>query len=345
MHALILAGGKGTRLRPLTVYTPKPIVPVVNRPFLLYQLDLLRKAGITDVCLSLGYKPDKIEHSLGDGSEFGVKIRFTTEPNPLGTAGAYGFAATSDSPTIVLNGDVLTNLDLTKVVQFHKDRKAVATIVLAPVANPASYGLVEVDEEQNVRRFLEKPTQKDIEESQLNTINAGIYILEPEILELIPKGENRSFEYDVFPMIVEKKMVFSAFNLANSYWRDIGTCQSYLAAHHDYLEGKIPGVEVAESDRDGAATTSILDKRSVIGSACVIKPGAQIINSVLGVGVTVEEKAVVKDSVIWPHTRVLASAEITGAIVGRGSHIGRNAIVGEGSVLGDKTSLPDYSRV
>jgi NDP-sugar pyrophosphorylase family protein len=169
--------------------------------------------------------------------------------------------------------------------------------------------------------------------------------LEPEILELIPKGVNSSFEYDVFPAIIGKKMQFAAFDLGNSYWRDIGTCKSYLDAHHDYLMGKIPGVEIAESDREGAATTAIIDKHSVIGSACIIKPGAQIINSVLGAGVTVEEKAVIKDSVIWPHTRVSTSAEITGAIIGRGSYIGRNTTVGQGSVLGDKTSLPDYSRV
>jgi len=345
MQALILAGGKGTRLRPLTVYTPKPVVPVVNRPFLLYQLDLLRNAGITDICLSLSYQPDKIEHVLGDGSDFGVKIRFTTEPSPLGTAGAYRFAAGSDSPTLVLNGDVLTNLDLANVIKFHNEKKAAATLVLAPVTNPESYGLVEVDSDRNVRRFLEKPTQSDLQELKLNTINAGVYILEPEVLKLIPKEKNSSFEYDVFPAIIEKKMSFAAFDLGNSYWRDIGTCKSYLEAHHDYLMGKIPGVGVAESDRDGAATTATIDKHSVIGPACVIKPGAHITNSVLGTGVTVEEKAVIKDSVIWPHTRVSTAAEIKGAIVGRGSHIGRNTTVSEGSVLGDKTSLPDYSQV
>ena len=345
MQALILAGGKGTRLRPLTVYTPKPIVPVVNRPFLLYQLDLLRDAGITEICLSLSYQPDKIEHVLGDGSDFGVKIRFTTEPSPLGTAGAYRFAAGSELATLVLNGDVLTNLDLAKVIRFHKEKKAAATIVLAPVPNPEAYGLVEADSEQNVLRFLEKPTQSDLQELKLNSINAGVYILEPEILKLVPKGENSSFEYDVFPSIIEKKMPFAAFDLGSSYWRDIGTCKSYLEAHHDYLKGKIPGVEMAESDRDGAATTATIDKHSVIGSACIIKPGAQISNSVLGTGVTVEEKAVIKDSVVWPHTRVSTSAEITGSIIGRGSHIGRNTTIGEGSVLGDKTSLPDYSLV
>jgi len=345
MQAVILAGGKGTRLRPLTVYTPKPVVPVVNRPFLRYQLDLLRKAGITDICLSLSYQPDKIEHIMGDGSEFGVNIRFVTEPSPMGTGGAYKFAASSDTPTLVLNGDIFTDVDISKVVKFHKERKAVATIVLAPVANPERYGLVETDREHNVRRFLEKPTKKDIEELGLNTINAGIYVLEPEVLKLIPKGENRSFEYDIFPTILEKKMPFTATELKGDYWRDIGNCQSYLEAHHDCLAGRIRDAEIERSNGAEVATAATVDKCSVLGTGCVIKPGAQITNSVIGAGVTVEEKAVIKDSVIWSHARISSSAEISSAIIGRGSYIGRNAIVGEGAVLGDKTSLPDYSRV
>jgi len=345
MQALILAGGKGTRLRPLTVYTPKPIVPVVNRPFLRYQLDLLRKAGIVDICLSLNYQPDKIEHVMGDGSEFGVNIRFVTEPSPMGTGGAYRFAASADTPTLVLNGDILTDLDISRVIKFHKDRKAVATIVLVPVANPEAYGLVETDKDQNVRRFLEKPTKQDIEELGLNTINAGIYLLEPEILKLIPKGENRSFEYDVFPTILEKKMPFTAIELKGDYWRDIGNCKSYLEAHHDCLAGRIRGAEIERSNGADVATSATVDKSSVLGAGCVIKPGAQVINSVIGPGVSVEEKAVIKDSVIWSHARISTSAEISNAIIGRGSHIGRNSVVGEGSVLGDKASLPDYSRV
>ena len=162
MQALILAGGKGTRLRPLTVYTPKPIVPVVNRPFLLYQIDVLRKAGIGDIILSLSYQPDKIEQTLGDGSDFGVRLSYTTEPNPLGTAGAFGFAADSiNRTTIVLNGDILTNADISKIVEFHRSSGAEATITLAPVDDPAAYGLVETDRQSHVTRFLEKPKPED----------------------------------------------------------------------------------------------------------------------------------------------------------------------------------------
>lgn len=344
MKALILAGGKGTRLRPLTVYTPKPIVPVVNRPFILYQLDVLRRAGITDITLSLSYQPDKLEHLLGDGSDFEVNLKFVTEPSPMGTAGAYRFAAADDGPTLILNGDIFTDSDISKVMAFHSKKAAMATIVLARISDPTAYGLVKTDKEHGVIGFFEKPKGSQAIESDLNTINAGIYILEPQILELIPKGENHSFEYDVFPEIIKRKMPFFGFELKDEYWRDIGTCKSYLTAHYDFLSGKIKGFELENAGGSEIATAADVDKRSVLGDGCIIKPGAQVINSVIGSGVIVEEKAVVQNSVIWPHTRISTSAEVRGAIIGRGGHIGRNAIVREDTVLGDKASLPDYSR-
>jgi len=211
MRALILAGGKGTRLRPLTVYTPKPIVPVVNRPFLTYQLDLLRKAGITDVTLSLSYQPDKIEDVLGDGSEFGVNLRFITEPSALGTAGAVRFAIDKASePVLVLNGDILTDLDLSEMVQFHADRKDQITIGLARVEDPSKYGLVALNSDGVIENFTEKPKDGTFDGST-NTINAGIYILEPGALDLIPKGVNSSFEYDVFPKPLRQKLAFTGY--------------------------------------------------------------------------------------------------------------------------------------
>src|SRR5882724_453166 len=190
MQALILAGGKGTRLRPLTVYTPKPVVPICNRPFLLYQLDTLRRAGVTDITLSLSYQPEKIEQQLGDGSNFGVKLKYTVEPQPMGTAGAYKFAEDLiREPTVVFNGDILTDLDLKTVIRQHKERKAVATIVLTPVDDASAYGVVETEDDGRVRRFLEKPKP---EETSCKNINAGTYVLEPRVLDLIPRGENHS---------------------------------------------------------------------------------------------------------------------------------------------------------
>ena len=344
MHALILAGGKGTRLRPLTVYTPKPVVPVMNRPFLLYQIDILRKAGIEDITLSLGYKPDKIEQLLGDGSEFGVNLRFLTEPHPLGTAGAYRFASGHlNETTVVLNGDILTNADISKIVGFHNTSGAEATITLAPVEDPWNFGLVETQHDR-VQSFIEKPKPEEAAAKKLNNINAGIYILEPSCREFVPKDENRSFEYHVFPDLLARKREFFAYQLTAEYWRDLGTPENYLAAHMDFLADRVSGFELPSLNESDIATRSRIE-RSLIGEECVIKPNAEIINSVLAPGVHIEEKARIENSVIWAHTRVASFATVTGAIVARSCHIGRNTLVREGTVLGDKTSVTDYSRV
>ncbi|HWS53085.1 MAG TPA: NDP-sugar synthase [Pyrinomonadaceae bacterium] len=343
MQALILAGGKGTRLRPLTVYTPKPVVPVCNRPFLLYQIDTLRRAGITDITLSLSYQPHKIEQQLGDGSEFGVRLSYTVEPQPMGTAGAYKFAeGLIREPTVILNGDIITDLDLRAVIREHDARGAAATIVLAPVENPSSYGLVETDGGGRVRRFLEKPKP---DECVTNNINAGTYVLDPRVLDFIPAGESYSFEYQLFPDLLRRGEKFFAHVPGDAYWIDIGTPARYLQVHRDILRGRVHGMTPKE--RRGAfdaATHAEIDELSLVADGCVVKPGAQVVNSVLGPGVHLEERARVEDSVVWAHTRVGAGASLAGAVVGRGCHIGRAAAVGPGSVLGDKTSLTDYTQ-
>lgn len=342
MQALILAGGKGTRLRPLTLYTPKPVVPICNRPFLLYQIDTLRRAGVTDITLSLSYQPLKIEQQLGDGSDYGVKINYTVEQQPMGTAGAYKFAEDLiREPTVVFNGDILTDLDLTSVIRQHKERGATATIVLAPVENPSSYGLVETDDAGRVLRFLEKPKADEI---RVNTINAGTYILEPRVLDFIPAGENYSFEYGLFPDLLRREEKFFAHVPDDAYWIDIGTPARYVQAHHDLLAGRVKNVDTPARRGDfDSATHAEIDSRSMVADGCTVKAGAQIINSVLGEGVYVEEKARVENSVIWAHTRVGAGAQLFGAVVGRGCHIGRSAQVGAGAILGDKSSLNDYT--
>ncbi len=346
MQALILAGGKGTRLRPLTVYTPKPVVPVVNRPFLLYQIEILRNAGITDVTLSLSYQPDKIEHILGGGKEFGVNLRYITEPSPMGTGGAYKFAADAlRETTVVFNGDILTNLDISKVIEFHQAKGAAATISLVPVDDPSRYGVVQIDSDRKVLRFIEKPQPDEIARLNINTINAGIYVLEPSILDIIAKDANRSFEYDIFPDILKRELPFYGYEMKGEYWLDIGTPASYLKAHHDFLSGAISGFEVEREAGSDVATRAEIDKTSVIGEGCSIKPGVRIINSVIGAGVHIEEKALIENSVVWAHSRISSAAEIRNAIIGRSCHIGRNVTVGDGSVLGDKTALTDYTKV
>ena len=202
MKGLILAGGKGTRLRPLTLNTPKPIVPVANQPFLLYQIDLMRSGGIDEVILSLSYQPRKIEDLLKDGTDYGINIRYAVEGTPLGTAGAFKIAEEQiTSTTVVFNGDILTGLDLSAVIARHKQSGAVATIVLTTVENPSAYGLVETAADGHVQRFIEKPGPDEI---TCNTVNAGIYVLEPSVLHAIPRGEPYSFERGLFPALLER---------------------------------------------------------------------------------------------------------------------------------------------
>lgn len=346
MKALILAGGKGTRLRPLTVYTPKPIVPVVNRPFLLYQIEILRRAGIEDITLSLNYQPDKIEKMLGNGAEFGVNLSYVTEPQPMGTAGAYKYASQGVyETTVVLNGDILTNLIISQVIKQHQETNAEATICLTPVENPTAYGLVETDEEKKVLRFREKPKEEELASLTTNNINAGIYILEPSILDLIPDSENFSFEYNVFPEILAQEKEFRAYVMKKSYWCDIGTPEKYLQAHKDFLDGTIQHFELDKSQDFERATSTFIDENSIIGKNCVIKPNVKIINSVIGEGVHIEERALIENSVLWSHSRISNSAVIQDSILARGCYVGKNVVVGKGSVLGDKTSLTDYTKV
>jgi mannose-1-phosphate guanylyltransferase len=343
MQALILAGGKGTRLRPLTMHTPKPVVPIANYPFLLYQLELLKRAGIKDVILSLSYQPHKIEDRLGDGTDYNVKISYTVEALPLGTAGAYRHAAgLIRETTVIFNGDVLTDIDLGEVIQLHRDRQAVATIVLTPVPNPTAYGLVETGEDGRVKRFLEKPKPEEV---TCNTINAGIYILEPRVLDLIPEGEPFMFEYGVFPRLLELGEPFYAFTW-RGYWRDIGTPESYRQANLDVIEGRVNLIDRARATRgEKFDETAELDARSVVDPTCTLKPGAQIINSVISRNCYIEDRARVENSVVRGGTRIGQGAVVRDAVVGKSCHIGRAVTVGRGAILGDKSVITDYSQI
>ena len=342
MKGLILAGGKGTRLRPLTINTPKPIVPVANSPFLLYQIDLMQSGGIDEIILSLSYQPRKIEDLLKDGSDYGVRIRYAVEGTPLGTGGAFKNAEDQiDSTTVVFNGDVLTALDLSKVIALHKDRKAVATIVLTPVDNPSAYGLVETDAEGWVKRFIEKPGPDEI---TTNMINAGVYLLEPSVLQYMPRGEAYSFERGLFPTLLEHNERVLAYNL-DRYWIDIGTPHMYLEVHHDILNQKYVSPRVAKTalDRSTLPSGAIVDNKSIIDSDVTIRSGVRIENSVIGRNCRIDEGAQIIDSVIWSGNTIDADARIVGSVVGKGCYVGRSAVLRPGVILGDKTVVTDYS--
>ena len=344
MKGLILAGGKGTRLRPLTLNTPKPIVPVANAPFLLYQIDLMRSAGIHEVILSLLYQPRKSEDLLKDGTDYGIGIRYAVEGTPLGTGGAFKNAEEHiDSTTVVFNGDVLTGLDLAAVIARHKETNAVATLVLTPVDNPSAYGLVETEPDGSVRRFVEKPGPNEI---TCNTINAGVYVLEPSVLRYMPKDEPYSFERGLFPTLLEHKERVVSFIL-DKYWIDIGTPQKYLEVHHDILAGRFLSkrVPVSALDRSALPANVSVDERSIIDADVTIRSGVRIENSVIGRNCKIEEGAEIVDSVIWPGSTLDADSRVHGAIVGKGCYVGRSVTLRPGVVLGDKTVTTDYSQL
>ena len=343
MQALILAGGKGTRLRPLTMHTPKPIVPIANRPLLVYQLELLKRAEVRDVILSLSYQPQKIEDKLLDGTDHRVRISYTVETIPLGTAGAFRNAAgLIRETTVVLNGDVLTDINLSEVLERHRERDAAATIVLAPVPNPTEYGFVETDDAGRVKRFVEKP---EPEEVTADTINAGIYVLEPRVLDYIPEGEPFMFEYDVFPKLLEAGEAFYGYTW-RGYWRDVGSAPSYWQANMDVLAGRVKLLDKLPAERGEKFDASVeIDALSVVDPSCTLKQGVQIINSVVSRNCYVEERARIENSVIRGGTRIGPLATITGAVVGKGCHIGRVVTVAGSAVLGDKSVVADYSQI
>jgi len=352
MKAILLAGGKGTRLRPLTLHTPKPIVPIFDKPFLHYQIDLLRQVPeIDEVILSLNYQPRRIEEIFGDGTEAGIKIRYVVEPAPLGTAGAIKYAGDKLTESVVVfNGDVLTQIDLGAVIRLHRERQARATIVLTPVDNPSAYGLVETDADGNIQRFLEKPKPDEI---TTNKINAGIYILEPDTFDRIPSDVAWSIERSYFPSLVERQETFVAYTY-EGYWIDIGTAEKYMQVHRDIMEGRYaaepfrhlahPRTAISPDARieDGA----VIDGPCFIDEGCLIKAGARIgPYSVIGRQSQIEENAVIDGSILWPNCRVSQDAAVHQAIVGRNCHVGRSVVVNPGAVLGDKTALTDFTRV
>jgi NDP-sugar pyrophosphorylase family protein len=351
MKAILLAGGKGTRLRPLTLHTPKPIVPIFDRPFLRYQIDLVRQVPeIDEIVLSLNYQPGRIQEIFGDGSELGIRIRYVVEPHPLGTGGAIKFAAGENvkDSVVVFNGDVLTSVDLPALLKLHRDRKAKATITLTPVDNPSAYGLVETDAHKNIKAFVEKPKPQEI---TTNLINAGIYVLEPETFDRIPPETAWSIERAYFPSLIERGETFVAYEY-RGYWIDIGTPEKYVQVHRDIMEGRFAAPPFSgQAGKVIVAGDAKIDEGAVLEGPCfvdahaVVKRGAKIkAGSVIGRGCHIDEDAVIDGAILWPNTWVDREAVVTNAIAGRHTHIGRNARVSAGTILGDKTVLTDFTQ-
>ena len=347
MKAVILAGGEGTRLRPLTLSLPKPVVPVVDRPFLRHQLDLLARVGVREAVFSVAYRPDRVQAVFGDGAAFGFQIRYAIEESPLGTGGAVKNAEPFLDPrTIVFNGDVLTDVDLGTVVAEHEASGAAATLVLAPVPNPAAYGLVETDDSGRVRRFVEKPDPTQI---TTDTINAGIYVLETRVLDLIPRGQKHSIERAFFPALLARGDLVRA-HIHRGYWIDIGTPQKYRQVHADILAERFPVAIEGRRTADGwiHPRAEVSPKATLVGpvylgpgavveAEATVGPGAVLVSDV-----TVRAKARVERSVLWAGSRVGTASRVEDALLGPGVAVGPHSLL-RGSVLGEGTVISDYS--
>jgi mannose-1-phosphate guanylyltransferase len=324
MQAIVLVGGEGTRLRPLTSDVPKPAVTLVDRPFLAYAIEWLAGHGVSEVVLACGFLPDVLMEALGDHEHAGVKVTYAVEPEPLGTAGAIRFAAEAlgdrlEDRFLALNGDVLADLDLSALVRAHAECDAQATIALHPVEDSSAYGLVRCDEDRTVLEFLEKTGEEVPGE-----INAGAYVLERSVLDLVPAGRAVSIEREVFPRLVGGGL--SAL-LLDGYWMDIGTPERYLQASWDILERRVetrveptaPGSLIA-ADAEVAADAR-LGSRVVLSSGCRIGAGAELSEAVLLDGCTVGEGARVEDSILAPGAEVAPGAQLQGAVIGRNERV------------------------
>jgi mannose-1-phosphate guanylyltransferase len=321
MQALVLVGGEGTRLRPLTLTRPKPALPLVDRPFIRYLVEWLSRHGVDEVIMACGFRADGLRAALGDELAGGPSIAYLEEPEPLGTAGPVRFAADSGllgERFMVLNGDLLTDLDLTGLQRQHAETGAVATIGLHPVDDPSSYGLVRRREDGEVQGFLEKPEPDQIDTDE---VNAGAYVLERPVIDLIPPGRAVSIEREVFPRLVGQGLFGRRLE---GYWMDIGTPERYLQATWDILENRV------ETDVVASAPGLLIEAGAELADGAEVGPRA-VVRAGTGVG----EGARVADSVLLEACQVGERARIEGSILGDGVVVGEGAAINEGSVLGD----------
>ena len=341
MQALILAGGEGTRLRPLTSTVPKPVVPLVDRPFIAFMLAWLREHGVDDVVMSCGHLASGVRNVLGDGSAFGVRLRYVEEPRPLGTGGAVKYAESLlDERFLMLNGDVLTDIDLTAQLAQHERTGAIATLGLVPVEDPSAYGLVRTSADGTVKAFVEKPSSDQID---TNRINAGAYVLERSALDGLTPGEPASIERDVFPELVGRGLYGYS---AEGYWLDIGTPERYLVGTFDLLEGTVHS-PVAERMGDNflSIDPSVENAGRIIPSAlveagCRIGPGARIGGRVvLESGVHVGADTTIERAVVLQGAEIGAGCTLQGCIVGGGVRIGDGCTIEGMAVLGEGVTL------
>jgi mannose-1-phosphate guanylyltransferase/phosphomannomutase len=345
VKAVVMAGGEGTRLRPLTSNQAKPMVPIAGKPCMEHILDLLRKHGFDDVIVTVAFLPQAIRGYFGDGDALGIEMSYSVEESPLGTAGSVRLAADQlDEPFIVISGDALCDVDLAQLVETHFEKKAAVTIGLVSVENPLEFGIVVTDEDGRVERFLEKPSWGQVFS---DTINTGIYVLDPEVLRHVPTDQPYDFAKELFPLLLEMGRPLYGCVL-EGYWQDIGNLDQFRQANYDALDGKvdlnIPGIQLRGNIWIGEGVDlddlDQIEGPAFVGNNCRIAPGASIgPHSVLGANATLRERARIERSVIDSGTHIGRSAIVEGAIIGRSCDLRTHARLHEGVAIGDEVTI------
>ena len=356
MKAVVMAGGEGSRLRPLTIRRPKPMVPIAGKPVMEHILDLLKRHGITEVVVTVQYLASNIEDYFGNGSQFGMHITYSREDTPLGTAGSVKNAEEQligqgpdgqDEPFIVISGDALTDYNLTELIQYHKEKQSMATLLLAHVHNPLEYGVIITNEEGHITQFLEKPSWGEVFS---DTINTGIYVLDPKIFSYFEKNKQFDFSQELFPMMLRKGDPIYGYVAPRGYWCDVGNLSEYMRANADVLHGHVEvdipaknignniwceeGVDIAEEAQ--------LYGPLYLGHDCKIRPGAILHGpSVVGHYTIVDERAQVDRSIVWNNSYIGERSELRGALVGSSTSIKSKAVMFEGSVIGDNSIIQE----
>lgn len=339
MKAMILAAGVGSRLDPLTRHIPKPMVPIVNRPVMEHIIELLAQHGFKDIMVNLHYLADQIEGYFGDGSKWGVQIHYSREEKLWGDAGSVKRCESFfDDTFLVVGGDDIADIDLTRMLRLHREKKALATIALSLVDDPSEYGIALLNDRGRITRFLEKPRGEVIFS---NTANTGVYIFEPQIFELIPRGVAYGFGHNVFPMLLEHRSRFYGY-LTSSYWRDVGNLKQYQQTHYDALDGRvtvgIPHKEVRKYVWIGEGASidpsAEIGYPVVIGRNCRIEKNARLLEySILGDNCVLEEGATVKQSILWEGACAMGDTMLERCVVGTGCKVKSNAAVFDGVIV------------
>ena len=356
MKAVIMAGGEGTRLRPLTSQRPKPLAPALNLPIMEHIVLLLKQHGITDIIVTLHYLADEIEGYFGDGSEWGVNFIYSVEDTPLGTAGSVKQAEAhlKDDTFIIISGDALTDINIDKAIAYHREKSSVATIVLAHVPNPLEFGVVITDDQGSIRRFLEKPSWGEVFS---DTVNTGMYILDPSIFAYMETGKNYDWSHDIFPQILREEKPLFGYVLDGDYWCDVGNLQQYREAQYTVMDGQTRvriGYDNSEgrsngvwfSDGSEIDPTAQLLPPVVIGRNCKVKAGAVVgPYSVLGDNCIVEEKAKIHRSILWDNVYVGVEAQLNACTVCSHATIKQNCLIQEGAVIGARCRIEDDSTI